>query len=59
VILLKCDCGKTLQIPEGTAAKKGKCPACGRVWLLPAASDEAPAIPTLRATLRGGLGIAR
>lgn len=56
MILLKCDCGKTLQIPEGTAAKKGKCPSCGRVWLLPAAGDEPPAIPTLRATLRGHRG---
>jgi uncharacterized RDD family membrane protein YckC len=43
-----CSCGKRLQVDAGHAGKKGKCPQCGRILVIPAAdpvkgqSDAAP-----------------
>jgi len=35
-------CGKLLQVPETSAGKKGKCPACQTVFVIPEAPSEAP-----------------
>ena len=39
-------CGKTLRMPPGSAGKKGRCPACGEVFQIPAdppTRDRGPA----------------
>ena len=36
-IRVQCRCGKRLVAPESSAGKKGKCPACGAVFLVPQA----------------------
>jgi WD40 repeat protein len=55
MIVVQCECGKTLQVPEGTAASKGICPSCRRVLVLP----KSQAGPTLRATFTGQPGAIR
>ncbi len=35
-IRVECDCGKSLNVPDKLAGKKGKCPACGAVLNIPA-----------------------
>ena len=55
-IVLTCDCGRKLQIPEQFAGKEGQCPACGRMLQIPAlesspypgAAVEAPPLPSYR-----------
>ncbi len=42
-IVLTCDCGRKLQIPEQYAGKEGQCPACGRMLQIPVL--EAPSFP--------------
>lgn len=37
-IPVQCDCGKSLNVPDKLAGKKGKCPACGAVLNIPAKS---------------------
>jgi len=32
----RCSCGKRLRLPDNAAGKKARCPACGRVFELPA-----------------------
>ena len=39
---VKCPCGKLLKVPDTAAGKRVKCPACGKVFQVPATSD-APA----------------
>ncbi len=56
-VFVTCDCGKTLQTPPGARARKGKCPACGRVLLLPATAEgpsPAAAPPARPKTLAPG-----
>ena len=55
-IPVNCECGKTLHVKNELAGKRGKCPACGRVLIVP---KEAP--PPLPATtgVAGGLAIKR
>ena len=53
MIKVRCaKCGKTLNIPDQFAGKKGKCPGCQEMLTIPAASAEvsavAPAPPTAR-----------
>jgi WD40 repeat protein len=61
LILLKCDCGKTLQAPAKPAARLGKCPSCGQ--LLPLPTWEEPqrhtALPKLDHVLTGHRGPVR
>ena len=41
-IPVKCsNCGKTLNVPDSMAGKKGKCPKCKKVILVPTADAEA------------------
>ena len=54
VILLKCACGKTLQVPDHTAAKRGKCPHCGQLLPLPPTVRDYP--PKLVAGMTGHKG---
>src|SRR4051812_10855318 len=44
-IPVHCACGKTLNVPEKHAGKKGKCPACGAVVDIPSLSAAPPARP--------------
>jgi len=53
MIKVRCaKCGKTLNIPDQFAGKKGKCPGCQEMLIIPAASAEvsaaAPAPPKVR-----------
>ncbi len=53
MIKVRCaKCGKTLNIPDQFAGKKGKCPGCQEMLTIPAASAEvsavAPAPPRVR-----------
>jgi hypothetical protein len=44
-IVLDCDCGRKLQIPETYAGREGRCPSCGRTLQIPRSDDnivEAP-----------------
>lgn len=45
MLVVQCQCGKTLTVPEGSTARKGVCPNCGQMLSLPrtAARDLAPA----------------
>lgn len=53
-IKVTCDCGKSLNVPDKLAGKKGKCPTCGAVLNIPAASgggdDELDAAPPAKAS---------
>jgi hypothetical protein len=40
---LQCKCGKKLKVPEEMAGKKGKCPACSTVFVIPAPRAAASA----------------
>jgi hypothetical protein len=54
-ISLTCTCGKQLRLKDEAAGKKGKCPACGAIFQIPAAGGSAPAAherPTPPATPR-------
>ena len=55
MIVVHCECGKTLQVPGNTPAAKGICPNCRRVLLLPREGEP----PKLRATLTGHRGAIR
>lgn len=57
MILLKCACGKTLQVPDQTSAKRGKCPHCGQFLPLPAVVRDYP--PKLVAAMSGHKGVVR
>jgi len=39
---VRCECGKQLRIPDSLAEKMAKCPGCGKVFKVPAASAAAP-----------------
>jgi hypothetical protein len=57
-IIVKCDCGKSIQAPDALAGKRGKCPGCGNVVMIPVPSapviaaepDEFPAIASTAPT---------
>ena len=36
-----CECGRKLHVPDKMAGKKGKCPECGKILLIPSESDPA------------------
>jgi WD40 repeat protein len=61
LILLKCDCGKTLQAPTKTAARLGKCPSCGQLLPLPrwAEPPTVAPLPKLEHVLKGHRGPVR
>lgn len=50
-ITVICGCGKQLSAPDAAAGKKAKCPGCGQILLVPAATGlaapPAPAVPVL------------
>lgn len=53
MVMVRCpSCQKNLNVPDKYAGKKGKCPACQGVLLIPAASgiipDTVPAPPKMR-----------
>jgi hypothetical protein len=39
-ILLKCGCGKQLQVRDELAGKKARCPGCGTIMAVPSASPQ-------------------
>jgi twitching motility two-component system response regulator PilH len=39
-IKVLCECGKTLCAPESAAGRKGRCPTCNRVILVPTPKEE-------------------
>ncbi len=41
-IVVKCECGTVLKVPEEHAGKRGKCPGCGAILTIPAAEPQAP-----------------
>ncbi len=41
-IKVECSCGKHIRVPASGAGKKGKCPACGEIFKVPALNEEAP-----------------
>ena len=43
-----CECGKTLRFDWLLAGKKGRCPACGRNFTIPALAPSEGAVATLR-----------
>ncbi|KPJ57728.1 MAG: hypothetical protein AMS16_00925 [Planctomycetes bacterium DG_58] len=44
-IVVTCECGKVLKVPEEHAGKRGKCPGCGKVITIPTAESQAPPSP--------------
>ncbi len=48
-ILLQCNCGKRLKVPDELAGRRGKCPACSTVLEIPAADSTNHAQPTVAA----------
>ena len=38
----RCDCGRALSAPESAAGRRGRCPACGTVFTVPAAVVAEP-----------------
>lgn len=42
---LKCPCGEKLTAPESAAGKRGKCPKCGKSFVIPRPKAAAP-VPT-------------
>jgi len=42
-ITVTCPCGKALSAPADKAGKQGKCPVCGKVFVIPARSRRFPA----------------
>ena len=43
-IQILCECGRKLQIQDKFAGQQGRCPACGRDFLIPAWETETPGI---------------
>ncbi|MBN9121905.1 MAG: hypothetical protein J0I06_22650 [Planctomycetes bacterium] len=39
-ITFACACGKTLRVPDTSAGKRAKCPACGAVVAIPTPQPE-------------------
>lgn len=39
-IAFNCTCGKTLRVPDESAGRRAKCPACGAVVQVPAPEQE-------------------
>ena len=39
---IKCSCGKALKVPDSLAGKQAKCPACGKVFKVPAGKSPPP-----------------
>ena len=44
-IVFTCECGRKLQVAEKLAGKKGKCPQCGAVLMIPMESEIVPEEP--------------
>ena len=42
-IKVACSCGKKLEVKDELAGRRGKCPACGKILMIPAAA--APKLP--------------
>jgi hypothetical protein len=47
VVKVRCDCGKTYQVPDDARGKRLKCPACGKAVTVPGPAAPAPAPPPL------------
>ncbi len=45
-ITLQCSCGKTLQVQDQFAGRKGKCPSCGQTLDIPRNDDPEEDVPT-------------
>lgn len=43
-ITFSCTCGKTLRVPDASAGKRAKCPACAAVVSIPAAPASDPVL---------------
>jgi hypothetical protein len=51
--LFFCSCGKHLSVPDGSAGKKVRCPACGQVSTVPSQpAPEDPALPEVVPVVR-------
>ena len=48
-LIVKCKCGKKLSVKPESAGKKGKCPACGALFTIPAGAN--PESPSLKEAL--------
>lgn len=48
-ILLQCNCGKRLKVPDELAGRRGKCPACSTVLEIPAPGSTNDVRPTVAA----------
>jgi hypothetical protein len=44
-IRFNCDCGKVLSAPDGSGGRRGKCPACDRIFTVPTPVQPVPVIP--------------
>lgn len=53
MLVIQCQCGKTLTIPEGSHARKGVCPGCGQTLNIPQAPPPAAAEPRRMGELKG------
>jgi WD40 repeat protein len=59
MLVLQCECGKTLTAPEGTTARKGVCPNCGKMLDLPRPPRPAVSAPRSIAQMLGHQGPVR
>ena len=59
MLVIQCQCGKTLTIPEGSHARKGVCPGCGEMLELPRVSEPVAAEPQHTGELLGHQGPVR
>lgn len=58
MLVVQCQCGKTLTVPEGSTARRGVCPNCGQMLKLPRTAPRALA-PTHLVELTGHQGPVR
>src|SRR5688572_15017419 len=56
MLVVQCQCGKTLTVPEGSNARKGVCPHCGETLNLPTTAAPPSLTPRHLVELTGHQG---
>ncbi len=52
MIKLQCSCGKQFNIPDKFRGKKGRCPNCSTIIIVPSADEEIPTLDDITKTSR-------
>ena len=56
-IRLECECGQVMQVRDDMAGKRGKCPRCGHILVVPGAGAAEDRTPTPDSKAQGGAGV--